>query len=196
MRFQGWTLIMSKSFIQLTVMGMVVVFTTACQTLDTVRLKNLKETELTKSNTLIYCSGTESCEFERLDSIKIIDENNHHLEKEAIRQGIVRLKGKSLKDSNPIYLSVPAKQYELVIRFYPISKDRAEKLHVIHNFKANQTYTFNMYRDRSRSNGSLLNVSAPEPLCVELKQGKKTIRRFCKPYNVLNGLGEFVEKKI
>ena len=31
---------------------------------------------------------------------------------------------------------------------------------------------------------------------VELQQEQTTIRRFCKPYNVLNGLGEFVEQKI
>ncbi len=48
----------------------------------------------------------------------------------------------------------------------------------------------------SRTKGSLLNVSAPDPLCVDLVQNSKTIRRFCKPYNVLNGLGEFVEQKI
>jgi len=53
-----------------------------------------------------------------------------------------------------------------------------------------------MYRDRTRHQGSLLNVSAPDPLCVALQQDQKTIRRFCKPYNVLNGLGEFVEQKI
>ena len=61
---------------------------------------------------------------------------------------------------------------------------------------AKQKYTFRMYRDRSRTKGSLLNVSAPDPLCVDLVQNNTTIRRFCKPYNVLNGLGEFVEQKI
>ena len=40
------------------------------------------------------------------------------------------------------------------------------------------------------------NVSVPEPLCVELQEEKKTIRSFCRPYDVSTGLGEFVEKKI
>jgi hypothetical protein len=53
-----------------------------------------------------------------------------------------------------------------------------------------------MFRARSRHQGSLLNMSAPDPLCVDLKQNQRTIRRFCKPYNVLNGLGEFVEQKL
>jgi len=53
-----------------------------------------------------------------------------------------------------------------------------------------------MFRDRSSRTGSLLNVSAPDPLCVDLQQEKRTIRRFCRPYNVLTGLGEFVEKKL
>ncbi len=60
----------------------------------------------------------------------------------------------------------------------------------------NTQYTFKMYRERSKNRGSLLDKSAPDPLCVDLKQGAKTIRRFCRPYNVLTGLGEFVEKKL
>ena len=95
-----------------------------------------------------------------------------------------------------VYLSIPAKQYEVVIRFYPISPDRAEMFHVIHEFKPNQSYTFKMYRDREKRSGSLLNVSAPEPLCVDLQPEQHTIRRFCRPYDVVTGLGEFVEKKI
>jgi len=30
---------------------------------------------------------------------------------------------------------------------------------------------------------------------VDLLQEQKVIRRFCKPYNVINGIAEFVEKK-
>ncbi len=67
---------------------------------------------------------------------------------------------------------------------------------MIHRFKPAERYTFRMFRARSRHQGSLLNMSAPDPLCVDLKQNQRTIRRFCKPYNVLNGLGEFVEQKL
>ena len=167
-----------------------------CQFLDTARIKNVKETESTKNNALIFCTGTEICEFERLDSIKIVDEKTDRMSNEAIQQGVIRLKGNSFQAENALYLSVPPQQHEVVIRFYPISKDKAEKLFVIHKFNTKQNYTFKMYRNRGTGSGSLLNVSAPDPLCVDLTEGNKTIRRFCKPYNVLNGLGEFVEKKL
>ena len=187
---------MSKIFGQLAVIGFCVTALSACQTWDTARLKQVKETAQTKSNALIYCTGTDDCEFERLNKVTIVDAENHRVTRTAIKQGLVRLQESSLNKSNALYLSVPPAQHELVIRLYPISKDRAEKLHVIHKFNAKQKYTFRMYRDRIRTKGSLLNVSAPDPLCVELMQNNKPIRRFCKPYKVLNGLGEFVEQKI
>jgi hypothetical protein len=187
---------MTKSFGRILVFGVVALSLAACQSFDTARLKKIKETENTHLNAMIFCSGTERCEFERADAIQIMNESNKRIDKSAMNQGIVRLNGQSLKEANPLYLSVPAKQHEVVIRFYPVSINRAEKLHVIHHFKPMQTYTFNMYRSRSGIAGSLLEVSAPEPLCVDLIEGKKTIRRFCKPYNALTGLGEFVEQKI
>ncbi|OTG85663.1 hypothetical protein B9T31_10910 [Acinetobacter sp. ANC 4558] len=187
---------MTKSVYKIGIFSLVVSVLTGCQVWDTARIKNVKETESTQQNALVFCTGTETCEFERLDLIKIVDENRHQIGHEAIEQGVVRLKGTSLNKPNTLYLSVSPQQHEIVIRFYPISKERAEKLFVIHKFEAKRNYTFKMYRNRGVGTGSLLNVSAPEPLCVDLIEGQKTIRRFCKPYNVLNGLGEFVEMKL
>lgn len=166
-----------------------------CQSFDTARIKNVKETEQTKQNALIHCAGTSECEFERFNQIPVVDAKSHRVTRKALKQGIVRLEPASAEQINPMYLSVPAGQHEVVIRFYPISKDKAETLHIIHKFNAKHRYTLKMFRERSKNRGNLLNVSAPDPLCVDLKQDRKTIRRFCKPYNVLNGLGEFVEKK-
>ena len=54
-----------------------------------------------------------------------------------------------------------------------------------------------MYRQRTRQgSGSLLNVSAPTPLCVDMIQEKRTIRRFCRPHNAVTGVSEFIEQKI
>ena len=188
---------MAIVFKQLAVIGLAITALAGCQSIDlnTVKLKTVTETEQTKRNALIYCSGTADCEFERFDKIPVIDSKSHRLEREALRKKIIRLQTNSLKNSNSLYLSVPEGQHEVVIRYYPISKDKAETLHIIHNFKASTSYTLKMFRERSKNKGSLLTVSPPEPLCVDLKQDKKTIRRFCKPYNVLNGLGEFVEQK-
>lgn len=162
---------------------------------DTLRIKQA-ETGLS-SNATIYCTGAKQCEFERINSTIIVDPQNHRVTDQALHQGLVRLQGSVFSPANSMYLSVPAQQYELVIRFYPISPDRAETFHVIHQFRANQRYTFKMYRDRSKhTGGSLLNVSAPEPLCVELEQESHPIRRFCRPFDAVTGLGEFVEQRI
>ncbi|WP_374665442.1 hypothetical protein [Acinetobacter sp.] len=187
---------MNKRFGRFALLGALAAALAACQSVNTARLNNVKETEITKNHALIFCAGPSHCEFERLDQLTVIDADRHQVQRGAIKAGIVRLSGHSLSEPNPVYLSVPPGQHEVVIRFYPISQDKAESLHVIHNFRPKQAYSFNMYRDRSKRQGSLLNVSAPDPLCVDLMQEKKIIRRFCKPYNVLNGLGEFVEKKL
>ena len=172
---------------------------TACQNaptvVDQVRIaQNTLENKV--NNATLYCSGTESCEFERINDIVVMDAKSHRISRQAMEHGIIRLDGSVFSRKQQVYLSIPAKQYEVVIRFYPISPDRAEMFHVIHEFKPNQSYTFKMYRDREKRSGSLLNVSAPEPLCVDLQQEQHTIRRFCRPYDVSTGLGEFVEKKI
>ena len=169
----------------------------ACQLIDTAKIKQSPETKETQNNALISCAGTANCEFERFNAIQIMDGETHKVYRQAIQANILRLRQNRLGKSNALYLSVPAGQHELVVRFYPVSQDRAETLHLIHKFKAKNRYTLFMYRQRSSNQStSLLNASAPDPLCVDLKQAQTTIRRFCKPYNALTGLGEFVEQKL
>lgn len=172
---------------------------TACQNIpnvvDQVRIAQTT-LENKADNVTLYCSGVENCEFERIGDLAVIDAKSHRISQQAMERGIVRLQGSVFSRKQQVYLNVPAKQYEVVIRFYPISPDRAETFHVIHAFKPHQSYTFKMYRDRAYRSGSLLNVSVPEPLCVDLQQEQHTIRRFCRPFDVSTGLGEFIEKKI
>lgn len=172
---------------------------TACQnTPNVVDQVRIAQTTLENKadNVTLYCSGVENCEFERIGDLAVIDAKSHRISQQAMERGIVRLQGSVFSRKQQVYLNVPAKQYEVVIRFYPISPDRAETFHVIHAFKPHQSYTFKMYRDRAYRSGSLLNVSVPEPLCVDLQQEQRTIRRFCRPFDVSTGLGEFIEKKI
>ena len=180
---------MTKNFGRLAVIGLCITMLSACQTWNTARIKQVKETEQSKSNALIYCAGTDDCEFERLNTVTIVDAEKHRVTHAAIQEGLVRLQESSLNKSNALYLSVPPKQHELVIRFYPISKDRAEKLHVIHKFNAKQKYTFRMYRDRSRTKGSLLNVSAPDPLCVDFGAKQQNHSTFLQTLQCLKWLG-------
>ena len=187
---------MAKYWKQLFALSGVSMLLTACQTFDTLQLKKIKETSATQSNALVYCVGTQDCEFGRLDKITIVDGETGRLTKMAMQQNIVRLNAQKLSQPNSVYLSIPSGQHELVVRFYPIGRDKAEILHVFHNFQAHRKYTFKMYRDRSSKVSSLLNASVPDPLCVDLLREHKTIRRFCKPYNVETGIAEFVEHKI
>ncbi|MEB3767184.1 hypothetical protein [Acinetobacter sp. MD2] len=191
---------MQNKSIRNVLLGMCVVLLSACQhtqqAVDTIAIKYISP-EQKAASVKIYCNGTHDCEFERFGNTPIVDDSTHLVSHEAIKKGYVRLNTKTIGYANALYLTVPDQQHEVAIRFYPISKDRAEKIIVIHNFKANHNYTFSMYRNRNRSaSGSLLNVSVPDPLCVVLLEDQRAVRRFCKPYNVLTGLGEFVEQRI
>lgn len=52
---------------------------------------------------MIYCAGTEDCEFERLDKIRIVDADNRQLDRSALHAGILRLQAKSVQP-NAVYL--------------------------------------------------------------------------------------------
>lgn len=171
----------------------------ACQStqmVDIMRIKQAENKHKSLNTVTVYCSGAEHCEFARLNELVITEENAQRANRKAINKGYLKLTGEPL-DQNGVYLTIPPQQYEMVIRFYPITKQHAEVFHVIHDFKANQRYTFKMYRQRTQQgSGSLLNVSAPTPLCVDMIQEKRTIRRFCRPHNAVTGVSEFVEQKI
>lgn len=170
----------------------------ACQStqmVDLMRIKQAENKHVSQNSVSVYCSGAEHCEFARLNDVIIMDERAQRANRSAIQKGYLKLTGEPL-DQNGVYLTIPPQQYEMVIRFYPITKQHAEVFHVIHDFKANQKYTFKMYRLRSQGSGSLLNVSSPTPLCVDMIQEKRTIRRFCRPHNAVTGVSEFVEQKI
>lgn len=187
---------MIKVFDYRIVIGVLSILLSACQTSDFVRIQKAESKHHdSRNNVSIYCTGAEVCEFSRLNSITLVDENTHRIHKDALKTGYFKLSNQDPKNRS-VYLTIPENQYELVIRFYPISQQHAEVFHVIHRFKANQQYTFKMYRKRSENSGSLLNVSAPSPLCVDLLQEKRTIRRFCRPYNAETGLSEYIEQKI
>ena len=168
----------------------------ACQMMGTVKRQSTNQFDASQNTVQIHCTGVESCQFGRLDDLIIVNEKTQRVSADAKKNGWVNYT-ESADHKKQLYLTVPAQQHELVIRFYPISQQHAEVFHVIHQFKANRKYTFKMYRQRTQSNGgSLLNVSAPPPLCVDLLQETRTIRRFCRPYDVVTGVSEYVEQKI
>lgn len=186
---------MAKHWTRLWLLSAMSLLMAACQSIDTLKLKWLNGQQ-SDQHAQIFCAGAPDCEFERFDNSIIVDAKSGRVTAQAIKQKWVRLQDKQRKEASPIYLSVPAGRHELVIRFYPISKQKAETFHLFQNFKAGQVYTASMYRQRINHSTNLLNASVPDPLCVDLKQGQKTIRRFCKPYNIETGIAEFVEQKI
>lgn len=182
------------------VLGMSLLLTlTGCQL--TQPLRNALSANAAQRITL-SCRGVPSCAFERVnqwqgDALKTYviksaaeSSRSQHLFK---RLGFKNATSSTVQTQT---LQLPAAQYEVVIQFYPISKDRAEVFHVIHRFQAQQNYHFKMYRKRDESAGSLLNVSTPDPLCVDLYQADQIIRRFCRPFDAVTGAGEYVEQKL
>lgn len=113
--------------------GMCGMLLASCQTFQHAReTANIRYSAPKLGSTVatVYCEGTANCEFERINNIVIVDESTHLINPSAIGQGYVRLKQRSTFDSNAIFLTLPAQQHEVVIRFYPISPDRAEKINV------------------------------------------------------------------
>lgn len=189
---------MTKFLVRGVLISLTGLILSACQSaqmVDLVRIKQAEKNQMSQNTVSVYCSGAEHCEFARLNDLIIMQENTQRANRKAIDKGYLKLTGKPL-DQIGVYLTIPPQQYEMVVRFYPITKDHAEVFHVIHDFKANQKYTFKMYRQRSQGARSLLNVSSPTPLCVDMLQETRTIRRFCRPHNAVTGVSEFVEQKI
>lgn len=114
---------MKRTFLHSVMLGICSVALSACQStntvVDTLRIKQAGIGN-TRANASIYCAGVKHCEFERLNTTPIMDANSHRVSSESLEQGIVRLQGSVFSSHNVMYLSVPADQYELVIRFYPI----------------------------------------------------------------------------
>ena len=115
----------------------------ACQMFDAVKGHPDSKSDVNQNTVQIYCSGAESCQFGRLDDLIVVNEKTQRINSDAVKRGWVKYT-ESTELNKQLYLYVPAKQHELVIRFYPISQQHAEVFHVIHRFKANQKYTFKM----------------------------------------------------
>lgn len=190
---------MSKFRSHIIVVGLCSFVLSACQSthfaLDRLLIKQVEKRPNTVNNVNIYCSGNKSCEFSRVDQLEIVNDQSKRVNPEAIRKGYVHLTGNA-KNQSDLYLTIPAEQHEVILRFYPISNKHAEVFHLIHQFKANKSYQLTMYRQQGNKSGSLLNVSAPTPLCVDVREEQKLVRRFCRPHNAVTGISEFVEEKI
>lgn len=166
---------------------------TVSNALDTYKILQNKDENRTAS---LSCSASVACSFARVDDIIVIDEETNRPTKKSIQQGLLRLEGSIFATQHQYSLSLVPQQHEIMVRFYPVSQERAEQFHLIHKFKAGHQYELQMYRQKTNGNGSLLQMATPGNLCVDLLENETTIRRFCRTHNVVSGKGEFVETRI
>ena len=146
----------------------------------------------------LHCAGGVSCEFAQVNGINVIDGQTRKPTDEAMRASMVRYEGNSMAANGDAqyYVAVQPGFAEVSVRFFPVTMDRAENFVVIHNFRADRVYKLNLFRQRIASSGSLLSLATPSPLCIDLLEDDKVARRFCRPFEPMTGLGEFVEQKV
>lgn len=169
----------------------------------------------------IVCAGTYHCEITQIDQTLLIAPNSHkpvnpslvaklNQERLAAKQvasqapmsplinqksvKIVPLSASSIKGLTNYYARVKPAKREVHISFYPENNlDYVERFAIIHDFMQPGTYQLRAYRKKSpQETGSLLDTASPEPLCVDLLQGSKVVRSFCKQLDTKRQ-GEFVE---
>lgn len=169
----------------------------------------------------IVCAGTYHCEITQIDQTLLIAPNSHkpvnpsivaklNEERLATQQvasqapmsplinqksvKIVPLSASSMKGLTNYYARVKPAKREVHISFYPENNlDYVERFAIIHDFMQPGTYQLRAYRKKSsQETGSLLDTASPEPLCVDLLQGSKVVRSFCKQLDTKRQ-GEFVE---
>ncbi|ERL54884.1 hypothetical protein [Psychrobacter aquaticus] len=112
--------------------------------------------------------------------------------KNAIK--IVPLSASAMPGLTNYYARVMPAKREIHVNFYPENNSRyIERFAMIHDFAEVGTYQLRAYQKKSSENsGSLLENASPEPLCIELLQGNKVQRRFCKQLGA-ERQGEFLE---
>lgn len=110
---------------------------------------------------------------------------------------IVPLSASGMPGLTNYYARVKPAKREVQVDFYPENNlDYVERFVLIHDFIEADTYQLRAYQTKSKeTSGSLLDTASPQPLCVELYQGKIVQRRFCKELGAEHQ-GEFVETRI
>jgi hypothetical protein len=168
----------------------------------------------------IACVGTYHCEIVQIDKTLIIAPDSHEpinprivaalpsykrtakpqmsmdmtplINKNSVK--IVPLAASSMPGLTNYYARVLPAKREVHVNFYPENNmGYVERFAMIHDFVEAGTYQLRAYQKKAgEKSGSLLDTASPEPLCIELLQGSKVQRRFCKQLGSEHQ-GEFVE---
>lgn len=145
----------------------------------------------------LHCAGGVACEFAKVNGMSMIDIATHSPSMDAIKASMIRYEPEVGGQPLPQYfVALQPGVSEVSVRFYPVTLDRAESFTFIHDFRVNRVYRLKTFRQRSASSGSLLDIATPGALCVDLMENDKLRRRFCRPYDPMTGMGEFVEQAV
>jgi hypothetical protein len=157
-------------------------------------LSSHKESKLVE----LHCSGGIACEFAQVNGVDVIDPVTRRPMDDALKTSMIRYEEAGLTQLNhaQYYVAMQAGTSEVRVRFYPVTQDRAENFTLIHNFRPTKKYQVKLFRQRSASSASLLSIAAPGTLCVDLLEDDQVNRRFCRPFDPITGLGEFVEQRV
>ncbi len=144
----------------------------------------------------VHCSGGLQCRFTALNEIGLLDLQTGEPTEAAQKAAVLRYESMREQPHALYHLAVAEGLHEVRLQFYPVTLARAEQFTLIHQFKAGREYQLNLFRDRQTAPSSLLAMAAPDPLCVNLTENQRVIRRFCRPFDPETGLGEFIETKL
>lgn len=144
----------------------------------------------------IYCSGGVGCRFDRLDEVPLYQADGVQFSAEAQRAAVMQRDQADRDPDMQRFVVTHAGTHQVRVQFYPVTTDRAEQFVLIHRFQAGHVYRLHQYRDRKQQAASLLAAATPDPLCIELLENQRQIRRFCRPFDPQTGLGEFVEQSV
>ncbi len=144
----------------------------------------------------LYCSGGIGCRFDRLDEVALYQADGVKFSAEAERAAVIQRDQMDRDPDMQRFVVTHAGTHHVRVQFYPVTTDRAEQFVLIHHFKAGHVYRLHQYRDRKQQPASLLSAATPDPLCIEVLENKRQIRRFCRPFDPQTGLGEFVEQSV
>ncbi len=142
----------------------------------------------------VHCSGGVGCQFVSLNNIELLNPKGEPTE-HGKTDAVLRFESTASNYGSQYYLALTAAPHDVELIFFPISHDRVEKFNLTHRFKAGHRYDLKLYRQEREQSASLLSLAGPAPLCVDVLDDDKVVRRFCRTYGFQTMTTSFVEQK-
>lgn len=144
----------------------------------------------------VHCSGGVGCQFVSLNNVELLNSQSGEPTEHGKTDAVLRFESPTSNYSSQYYLALTAAPHDVELLFFPISHDRVEKFNLTHRFKAGHRYDLKLYRQEREQSASLLSLAGPAPLCVDVLDDDKVVRRFCRTYGFQTMTTSFVEQKI